>query len=275
MDGILLIDKPEGMTSHDVISRLRRFYKQKKFGHTGTLDPDASGLLIVLCGKACKVLQFLQDTDKTYDASIQLGSFTSTDDIHGEILQTKPVDLSFSFESELKAFIGPLQQKVPAISAKKVAGKKLMDYQRQNLEVPEVYADVEVYDIESLDSNDLSFRVHCSSGTYVRSICRDLAIHTNNAGCMKSLRRISVGRFSVEDAYQLSDLPSEPTLYSIESVLSHIEAIHLEDCTPVYQGKSIRLDALSDEVCIYDQNEPIAIYTRHHGQIFSSKRGLW
>ena len=146
MDGILIIDKPYGMTSHDVVNWLRKKYKQKKFGHTGTLDPNATGVLVVLCGKSCKLLQFLSDTDKEYIGQIEFGKSTSTDDIWGEVEAEKEVNLDFSFSEELQKFVGKNHQLVPKTSNKKVNGKKLMDYQREGLEVPKVYSDIYVLD---------------------------------------------------------------------------------------------------------------------------------
>ncbi len=274
MDGILVINKPAGMTSHDVVNFLRKHYHQKKFGHTGTLDPDATGVLLVLCGKACKVLQFLNDTDKTYQAEIQLGYSTSTDDISGEILEEKEINTAFDFDEILSTFKGPLHQKVPATSNKKVNGQKLIDLQRKGALVPDVYQDIEVYDIHSIGS--LTFEVSCSSGTYVRSICRDFALKTNNLGCMKSLVRTQVGRFSLDQAQSLEELKtSEPILYPVEMLLDHLPMIAYDPILDVYQGKRINLDVDQDRVCISDQGKAIAIYDREKDSIFKSKRGLW
>ena len=140
MDGILVINKPCGMTSFDVIAKLRKKYKQKKFGHTGTLDPNASGVLVVLCGRATKALQFLENSDKTYIAQMKLGQSTTTDDIWGEIEQEKPVVPIADLQAVLDTFVGKQSQLVPKTSAKKIAGKKLYEYQRAGKEVPEVYA---------------------------------------------------------------------------------------------------------------------------------------
>ena len=274
MDGILIIDKPAGMTSHDVVNILRKKYRQKKFGHSGTLDPQATGVLVVLCGKACKALQFLQDTDKEYIGQIKFGYSTKTDDIWGETLESKPFCSNFDFKQELNKFLGKQKQLVPKTSNKKVNGMKLIDYQRKGLKVPEVYADVEIYSIEELD--DYKFKVACSSGTYVRSICRDLALNTNNLGCMSYLRRTKVGRFSIEQAYTLEQLDLvEPVLYSMKDVLDHFEMIEYSNIDDVYQGKRIRLNTVNDIVCITKNYEPIAIYERESNSTFKSKRGLW
>lgn len=273
LDGVLLIKKPMGMTSHDVIDRLRRIYHQKKFGHTGTLDIQAEGVLVVLCGKACKILQFLSDTDKEYIAQIQLGYSTTTDDIYGDIIETKEVNTEYDFNEVLQTFQGELHQLVPMTSNKKVNGKKLMEYQREGLEVPEVYQDVVVYDIEALDAE--TFRVHCSSGTYVRSICRDFALKTNNLGCMKSLVRTKVGRFSLEECQTLEELEhQEPRLLSTRLLLDHYPMIEYEQIQEVIQGKPISLDTDEPEVCITYHEEPMAIYHKVKDR-YQCKRGLW
>ena len=272
MDGIIVINKPAGMTSHDVIGYLRRKYKQKKFGHSGTLDPNATGVLIVLCGNATKILQFLTDTDKTYEATIQLGISTTTDDIWGEEIEKAEICRDFNFQEELQKFVGPLHQKVPMTSAKKIQGKKLMDYQREGKEVPDVYQDVEVYSIDCLDEESLKFKVHCSSGTYVRSICRDLALQTNNKGCMSSLVRTKVGRFGIEHAQSLDE---EHTVYPIEMALDGFEMIEFSPIEDIYNGKHVRIQTEHDQVCIMHEGKAVAIYERDHGNVFSCKRGLW
>lgn len=272
MDGILVINKPVGMTSHDVIGTLRRRYKQKKFGHTGTLDPNASGVLVILAGRAAKLLQFLPDTDKEYIAGIELGKKTSTDDIWGEVLEEKPVNTDFDFEEVLSSFKGPLHQRVPDTSAKKVDGKKLMEYQRKNQEVPAVYADVTVYDIEPVSKEDLTFTVDCSSGTYVRSICRDFGEKTGNLACMKSLVRTRAGGYTLEQA---EDLEAEThTLYPMETVLD-LPRIDWPDKSDILNGRHIRINDQPDLVSIFCDGELMAVYERDHQNVYSCKRGLW
>lgn len=272
MDGILVINKPAGMTSHDVINKLRKKYNQKKFGHSGTLDPEATGVLVVLCGKACKALQFLSDTDKKYIASIQLGYSTTTDDIFGEKISEKPINRDFDFSSVLKEFQGKISQRVPMTSAKKIDGKKLMDYQRKNINIEPVYQEVEIYSIQSIDTEELSFEVHCSSGTYVRSICRDLANKTNNEGCMKSLCRTSVGRFTIDQAQSIDD---EPIIYPLSTVLDHIPFLEYENIEEVYHGKRIFVNRSEPLLCITKNNQPVAIYELESKNQYKSKRGLW
>lgn len=272
MDGVLIINKPAGMTSHDVVNRLRKKYGQKKFGHTGTLDPEASGVLVVLAGRAVKLLQFLQDTDKEYTASIALGSKTNTGDIWGNVLETRPVNTDFDFARVLESFKGPQRQKVPAYSAKKVNGKKLYELAREGKEVPEVFQDVVISEIEPVEEDNLSFHVRCSSGTYIRSICEEFGEKTGNLAAMSSLVRTKASGFSLSQA---EDLDAEShTIYPMESVLN-LPEIEYEPIEDIKNGKHVRMETPEDRVLITHDGKAVAVYDRHHGQIFSCTRGLW
>lgn len=279
LDGILVIRKPEGMTSFDVIARLRKKYKQKKFGHTGTLDPMASGVLVVMAGKACKILPYIQDTDKEYIATLALGSQYDTDDVFGTLEKTQEANTAFDADAILASFKGKLHQRVPKASAKKVNGKKLYDYLRADQEVPEIYSDVEVYDIERLEADknhpdDLRFRVACSSGTYIRSICRDFGEKTGNLAAMTSLVRTEANGFTLDQA---DDLDAEThRLYPIAMMLDYpkIQAENLDD---IRNGKKIRLETDADRVLMMDGETALAIYDRMTPgrNVFASARGLW
>ncbi|WP_298070858.1 tRNA pseudouridine(55) synthase TruB [uncultured Faecalibaculum sp.] len=276
LDGILVIDKPVGMTSHDVIARLRRKYKQKKFGHTGTLDPDASGVLVILAGKAAKCLQFFPDTDKEYIARLALGTETDTDDATGQVTCEKPVNRDFSLAAVLKEFEGRQHQLVPATSAKKIAGKKLLEYQRQGKEVPPVYADVTIYETEVLDEESLTFRVACSSGTYIRALCRDVARATGNCGHMQSLRRTRAGGFTLEQAESLDQ--EMHRIHPVETALDALPQIGADQVSlqDVRNGRHLHLDLEEDRVLILDENgHALAVYDRDHGDVFACARGLW
>ncbi len=275
MDGVLIVNKPAGMTSHDVVNQIRRIFHTKKVGHTGTLDPMATGVLIVLVGKACKILQFLKDTDKTYQAEIALGYSTDTMDVHGQILEQKPIDWNFDFEAVLETFLGEHQQLVPMTSAKKINGKKLMEYQRAGQKIEPIYQNINIYSIQPLDPEKLLFEVHCSSGTYVRSICDEFAKKTNNLGCMKSLVRTSVGRFDLDDAQTLEQIKTNPHFYSILSLLDHLPCIEIKDPQNVYHGKPLALDTDSDLVLLTHDQDPLAIYQKDASGLYRSKRGLW
>ncbi len=271
MDGIIIINKPAGMTSHDVINRLRKKYHQKKFGHTGTLDPQASGVLVVLAGRAAKLLQFLSDTDKEYEAQITFGKKTDTSDIWGEVIEEQPVRTDFNFDQVLQSLKGKQHMKVPAYSAKKVNGRKLVDLARNDKEVPEVYQDTEIYDIEPVSEDPYEFRVSCSSGTYIRSLCELIGEKTGNLACMSGLVRTKASGFDLSQAEDLD--AREHTLYPMLSVLDlpEIEFSPIED---IYNGKHVRIDTPHSRVVIVDRGEPVAVYDRHHQNVFSCTRGL-
>ncbi len=272
MDGVLVLNKPAGMTSFDVIARLRKRYGQKKFGHTGTLDPQASGVLVVLAGSAVKALQFLHDTDKEYIAELALGAEYDTEDVFGEKIKEAPVNRDFDFDDVLQSFVGPQKQKVPAVSAKKVNGKKLLDYKRQGLEVPEVWQDCEIYEIEDLDDQDLKFRVLCSSGTYIRSICTEIGEKTGNLAAMKSLVRTKACGFTIDQAQDLD--AEEHTLLPITSVLD-METIEWPVPKDIEAGKHLHMpEVKSDEVLVLDHDQALAVYRRDHGDVYRCVRGL-
>ena len=276
MDGILLIKKEQGMTSHDVVSKLRRILQTKKIGHSGTLDPQATGVLLVLVGRACKVLPFLEDTDKEYIATMQLGTKTISDDIWDEVLDTKPVSDIVDFQGELDKFKGVIKQLPPMISSVKINGKKLYEYARNGIEVKRPERQVEIYDIEALDASKLEFRVACSSGTYVRSLCHDIAANTNNYGCMSSLVRTRVGRFSIEDCVTLDEVAQgKYTLHPIKEILDHYACIPYEPIADIYNGKHVHIQTEHDHIAILDHDDVIAIYQRDHKDVFRCIRGLW
>ena len=276
MDGILLIKKEQGMTSHDVVSKLRRILQTKKIGHSGTLDPQATGVLLVLIGRACKVLPFLEDTDKEYIATMQLGTKTISDDIWDRVLDTKPVQEIVDFQAELDKFKGVITQVPPMISSVKINGKKLYEYARAGIDVERPKRQVQIYDIEALDTSKLAFRVSCSSGTYVRSLCHDIAENTNNYGCMSSLVRTRVGRFSIDECVTLEDVEKgNYTLHPIKEVLNHYTCVPYEPVADIYNGKHVRMQCQNDHVAILDHDDVIAIYERDHKDVFRCVRGLW
>lgn len=276
MDGILLIHKEANMTSHDVVSKLRRILHTKKIGHSGTLDPNATGVLLVMIGNATKALPYLEDTDKEYVATLKLGERTLTDDIWGECLETKEVSKITDFQAVLDTFKGLQKQVPPMVSSVRVNGKKLYEYARAGQVVERPIREVTIYAIEALDEINLSFRVHCSSGTYVRTLCVDIADKTNNLGCMSSLVRTAVGRFHLDECVTLADVEQgNYQLHSLNRILAHYPMIAYEPIQDVYHGKKIQLDAKEDEVVIVHEEKVVAVYTRDHGKFFRSSRGLW
>lgn len=276
MDGILIVNKEAGMTSHDVVFKLRKILKTKKIGHSGTLDPNATGVLVVLVGKATKILPFIEDIDKEYIATMELGKKTLSDDIWDETLMEKEIIPISDFELILSTFKGKIMQKPPMISSIKINGKKLYEYARNGETVEVPLREVEIYDIECLSAEEMKFKVHCSSGTYIRSLCVDIAEKSGNLGCMSSLIRSKVGRFSIDQAYTLEQIENgEYQLFSIYEMLSHLPMIEFEPIEDIYYGKKVRIDTEADRVVIVHQKEVVAVYERHHNNVFACARGLW
>ena len=209
MNGVLSIYKEAGFTSHDVVAKLRGILKQKKIGHTGTLDPDAEGVLPVCLGNATKLCGLLSDKEKTYEAVLLLGQTTDTQDVSGTVLGTASVTAG---EEEIReavlGFLGDYDQVPPMYSALKVGGKKLYELAREGKEVERKARRVRILalEIHGIRLPEVSFSVTCSSGTYIRTLCQDIGERLGCGGCMKSLLRTRVDRFRVEDSLRLSEI---------------------------------------------------------------------
>ncbi|MFL6292595.1 MAG: tRNA pseudouridine(55) synthase TruB [Thermoanaerobaculia bacterium] len=207
-DGLLLIDKEPGLTSHDVVQRVRRLLKQKKIGHCGTLDPDATGLLLLTLGSATRLTRFLIRAPKVYEGVVQLGAATDTYDASGQVTsQASPeavAALTLETVAEaMKRFEGTIEQKPPPYSAKKVQGVKYYELARKGEEVPDESKEVTVYELSplgDLENGRLRFRLACSSGTYARGLAHDLGAALGVGGHLAELRRTKIGGFQVEEA---------------------------------------------------------------------------
>lgn len=207
-DGILLVHKPAGITSFDVVARVRRLYGTKKVGHTGTLDPMATGLLGVLVGRAVKASEFLTEKDKEYIAGLRLGLTTDTEDVTGKTLtQSDDIPEKETVIRTAHSFVGEIMQIPPLYSALKVGGKKLVDLARQGITVEREARPITIYslDIEG-DGRDYTMRVACSKGTYIRTLCADIGAKLGCGGAMSSLIRTKAGIFDLKDAYTLDEL---------------------------------------------------------------------
>lgn len=210
INGIVNIYKEKGYTSHDVVAVLRKVVGQKKIGHTGTLDPDATGVLPVCLGRATKVCELLTDHDKTYEALLLLGKMTDTQDISGEVLEER--DLGDLTEEEVRSciesFIGEYDQIPPMYSALKVNGKKLYELAREGKTVERKSRRVQIHGIRILEMNlpHVRMKVDCSKGTYIRTLCHDIGEKLQVGGCMEELERTKVGRFLKEDAVTLDEV---------------------------------------------------------------------
>ena len=274
LNGLLLVNKPQNMTSFDVVAIMRKKLHVKKIGHSGTLDPMAEGSLLLLIGKATMIIPYLENTDKEYIATFELGKQTDTEDIWGNVIEEKEVREIDDLSSLCHSFIGKQKQLPPMVSSIKVNGKKLYEYARDKIEVERPLRDIEIYDIEVLDKNKI--RVSCSSGTYIRSLIRDMALQSGNIGCMSSLIRTRIGNFTLDDCYQLDEVDVDTVqLHSIYEALSYLPMIEIENERDVMNGKKLRLDTKEDRVLMVKDKEALAIYQRHHQNIFSCERGLW
>lgn len=209
VNGIINVYKEKGFTSFDVVAKMRGIFHQKKIGHTGTLDPDAVGVLPVCLGKATKVCDLLTEKDKEYKAVLLLGQETDTQDISGEILNQSSVEVTKEqIEEAILSFVGSYEQVPPMYSALKVNGQKLCDLARKGITVERKARPVTIYRIEIVDIRipEVELIVHCSKGTYIRTLCDDIGKKLGCFGCMKSLVRTRVAQFSLERAYKLEEL---------------------------------------------------------------------
>lgn len=213
LDGIILINKEKGCTSHDIVNKIKYIFNEK-VGHTGTLDPNATGLLPILIGKGTKLSYYLTNHNKEYEVTLKLGVKTDTADSEGKIVEEEDLDKYILQENEveqvLKSFIGKQMQIPPIYSAIKVNGKKLYEYARNNINVEIKAREIEIYNIKlnKIDNKEkeIFFIVECSKGTYIRSLCEDIATKLNTIGYMKELNRTKVGIFNIKDSIKLEEL---------------------------------------------------------------------
>ncbi len=219
MDGIIVVNKPKGITSRDVVNKVCKLLNTKKIGHTGTLDPIATGVLVLCVGKATKLVEILTSNDKEYVATVKLGVLTDTLDTAGTIIKKKHVNLDKNeLENVLKSFIGMYNQEVPIYSAVKINGKKLYEYAREKKEVTLPKRMVEIKDIKLLELNNnyYKFKVSVSKGTYIRSLIKDINEKLRIIGVMSDLVRTRQGKFLINNSYSLEDI--ERNNYKILSV---------------------------------------------------------
>lgn len=222
MDGIIIIDKPQWLTSHDVVLKLRKKINQQRIGHAGTLDPIATGVLVLVLGKATKLVPRLINQDKEYEVTLTLGLKTDTGDIMGKIIEKKEVkNIDESIIREVfSKFQGQLSQIPPMVSAKKYKGKPLYKYARQGKIIPRTPKQIYIYSIALNEINlpEISFRVHCSKGTYIRTLCEDIGDAIGPGACANKIRRTKSGPFTIEMAVELDKLLS----LDIEGIKRHL-----------------------------------------------------
>ncbi|WP_373153795.1 tRNA pseudouridine(55) synthase TruB [Clostridium sp. AUH-JLR23] len=278
MDGILLVNKPAGMTSHDVVNRIRKILHAKKVGHCGTLDPDATGVLVLCIGKATKALQFLMSETKVYQATLFLGTATDTYDSSGQIMEEKAFHGVRDVEETLQSFIGKQQQIPPIYSAIKVHGKKLYEYARNQEHVDIQPRTIMIEKIELISQQDqsITFQVKCSKGTYIRSLCVDIGKKLGYPAHMTHLIRLASGEFYLEDCYSLEDIEQGHYQFmSLEDAFQQFEHYYIDDENIVYHGKKIKSD-IDHQVVVCNQNHKVlAVYGPDGEGYLKSIRGLF
>lgn len=245
MNRIFILNKPLEFTSQDAVSKLKKMLNQKKAGHTGTLDPMATGVLPILVGETTKLSKYLVEHKKTYIAVLKLGTCTDTGDSEGKIIEEKKVDIENltkdKVEFVLNEFLGKQIQTPPIYSAIKINGKKLYEYARNGMEVEIPKREIEIYNIKliKLDKNEkeIEFEVECSKGTYIRTLCEDIAKKLDTIGYMKSLTRTKVNNFKLEDTITFEDLENNKNneewllhnSYTMEEIFDYLPKLELND----------------------------------------------
>lgn len=266
MDGIIVVDKPKGITSRDVVNNVCKILKTKKIGHTGTLDPIATGVLILCVGKATKLVEVLTSSDKEYIATVKLGILTDTLDTDGTIIKKENIKLDKNKLIEaLNSFVGTYNQEVPIYSAVKINGKKLYEYARNNEKVVLPKRVVDIKDIELLEFNNDSYRfkVTVSKGTYIRSLIKDINDKLGVIGVMSDLQRIRQGKFAIEDSYTLKDIKDNNyKMLSITDVLKDEKCVIIKDklFNIIKNGGLIDNIYDKDIITFIYKNEVVAIY---------------
>ncbi len=236
MNGIVIVDKPAGWTSQDVVSKLRGVFRTRRIGHGGTLDPMATGVLPVFVGRATRGVEFFEHAEKEYEAVLRLGITTDTEDITGTVLETRTVSVTEeAFLAVLPRFRGEIRQVPPMYSALKVNGKKLYELARQGKEVERKSRSITVHALDCLgfDGSTARLRVRCSKGTYIRTLCKDIGQALGCGGCMESLRRTAAGEYTVSRAIPLQTLVEseapEQYLLPVDSMFACHPAVTLTE----------------------------------------------
>ncbi len=271
MDGIIVINKEKGCTSHDIVYKVKKMLNTK-VGHTGTLDPNATGVLPILLGKGTKLSKYLIEHNKEYEVILQLGVKTTTADVEGDIIDKKEVLKEslekLAVEETLKSFIGKIKQTPPLYSAIKVNGKKLYEYARKGQVVEVKPREIEIYNIELIniekEKKQIEFKVSCSKGTYIRTLCEDIANKLQTVGYMENLKRTRVGEFTIEQAITLKQLEENKNIniITIEEMFRNKEKILLENTkiTLLLNGVKLSTNLQDNSYRIYNsKNEFIGL----------------
>ncbi|MGZ9770602.1 tRNA pseudouridine(55) synthase TruB [Bacillus toyonensis] len=286
MEGVVLLHKPKGMTSHDCVFKLRKILREKRIGHTGTLDPDVTGVLPICVGRATKIAQFLTSEAKTYEGEVTLGFSTTTEDASGEVVETKNVDRVITrkeVEGVLAALTGTIEQMPPMFSAVKVNGKKLYEYARAGQEVERPVRTITIHEFALLDDREVfegenvsfRFRVTCSKGTYVRTLAVMIGEKLGFPSHMSHLVRTASGEFLLEDCISFEEIEENVQNGTVESIFISIDealskfpkmVVDEKQAEKIKNGMFLKneLETTAPFITVFDQNDRcLAIYEHH------------
>ena len=280
MDAVILLNKPAGMTSFDAVAKCRRIFHERKIGHTGTLDPEASGLMIILLGKYTKLLPYCVKNHKAYQATLKLGEMTDTEDIWGTVINTKTPSIHTDVEiaNAVQSLTGDILQVPPMYSALKKDGKKLYEYARQGIEIEREARPVHIssLEVEKIDETNYRMNAVVSSGTYIRTLIADFGKQLNELAIMSSLVRTKIEHLSLKDACTFEDLESGDSFLSPLQVIDPTyKIVETDQVVDIKNGKRIKLDIQDPQVIFTSKGELLAAYALQEDGLYHCLRGLF
>ena len=280
MDAVILLNKPAGMTSFDAVAKCRKIFHERKIGHTGTLDPEASGLMIILLGKYTKLLPYCVKNHKAYQATLKLGEMTDTEDIWGTIINTKTpsIHTEAEIDNAVQSLTGDILQVPPMYSALKKDGKKLYEYARQGIEIEREARPVHISTLEVEKINETNYRMNAvvSSGTYIRTLITDFGKQLDELAIMSSLIRTKIEHLSLKDACTFEDLESGVSFLSpIQVIDPTYKIVETDRVVDIKNGKRIKLDIRDPQVIFTSNGELLAAYALQEDGLYHCLRGLF
>ena len=280
MDAVILLNKPAGMTSFDAVAKCRKIFHERKIGHTGTLDPEASGLMIILLGKYTKLLPYCVKNHKAYQATLKLGEMTDTEDIWGTIINTKTpsIHTEVEIDNAVQSLTGDILQVPPMYSALKKDGKKLYEYARQGIEIEREARPVHISSLEVEKIDEINYRMNAvvSSGTYIRTLITDFGKQLDELAIMSSLIRTKIEHLSLKDACTFEDLESGVSFLSpIQVIDPTYKIVETDRVVDIKNGKRIKLDIREPQVIFTSNGELLAAYALQEDGLYHCLRGLF
>ena len=284
MDGIIIIDKPQDWTSQDVTAKLRGVFQTRRIGHGGTLDPMATGVLPVFVGRATRGVEFFEHAEKTYETVLQLGITTDTEDVTGTVLEQRPVSVTEQqVIAVLEQFKGEIQQIPPMYSAIKINGQKLCDLARRGKEVERTPRTITIHALDFLGMEDsrVRLRVHCSKGTYIRTLCKDIGAALGCGGCMAVLRRVSAGSYTIAEAIPLAQIVESKNpaqfLRGVDTMFAQHPAVTLTEKQALRcrNGNSFSIDLPEGTYRAYDQSGEFLMLAKAEDGVMSTIKSFF